>query len=227
MNTISYCTTCKGRLWQLEQTIFENLKTIESAEGVDMVLLDYNSEDGLKDFIVQNFKAQLESGKLKFYQLAEQREQFDMSYAKNVVHKLATGQVLFNLDADNYVGTTINELQLLSESEICIARYLGNDTSRCGRIGIHASQFKALRGYNEQIFGLANDDGEFVMRALMKGLKPTYSLDQSLTIANTQAQKRLFAPVSGIKAKLDRYQVNITNYGVATIKGLLGNTFNI
>ena len=43
---ISFCTVCKGRLWQLKQTIFHNLNQLES--DCELVLLDYQSPDGLE-----------------------------------------------------------------------------------------------------------------------------------------------------------------------------------
>ena len=53
MKRVSFCTTCKGRLWQLEQTLPNNLKILDDYS--EIVLLDYQSPDGLKNYIFDNF----------------------------------------------------------------------------------------------------------------------------------------------------------------------------
>lgn len=33
MKKISFCTTCKGRLWQLKQTLFKNIEQLVDVQG--------------------------------------------------------------------------------------------------------------------------------------------------------------------------------------------------
>lgn len=192
MITISYCTTCKGRLWQLKQTLGVNLKAIRGLKGVDLVLLDYHSEDGMKDWVFNNFLDDINSEKLKYYRLKEDKY-FDMSFAKNIAHNLASSDILFNLDADNFIGTTVNELFLLKENEILISHPTfireTNSWGRWGRIGIYAKQFHELRGYDEDIEGMGCDDGNFILRASRKRIRLQYSNDTSQPIPNTAQDK--------------------------------------
>ena len=91
MKKISFCTTCKGRLWQLKQTLFKNIEQLD--ENSEIILLDYQSPDDLKKYIFQNFQKELENGKLKYYSILEDYA-YSSAYAKNVIHKLATGDML-------------------------------------------------------------------------------------------------------------------------------------
>lgn len=195
MRRISFCTTCKGRLWQLEQTISKNIAMLD--DDCEIVLLDYQSEDGLKDYIFNNFSEYL-GNKLKYYCM-EENYNFTMSYAKNVVHKLASGEILFNLDADNLIHETlINELRELKDHHILIprfSRHLTNEGSY-GRLGYTRKAFYGLNGYNENIIGMKADDGDFVGRALKKSFLMIHSKTESEAVQNTKEQKELYTNIS-------------------------------
>ena len=42
---VSFCSTCKNRLWQLAHTLPDNLAAIAADSYSEMVLVNYNSED--------------------------------------------------------------------------------------------------------------------------------------------------------------------------------------
>lgn len=216
--SISYCSTCKGRLWQLKETLPENLAAIRNTDNIDLVLLDYHSDDGLKDYIFRNYADDLTTGKLKYFELLTPKSYFDMSYAKNVAHCLATGSVLFNLDADNLIGDTARELATLPLNHILIPRPTKSlDTGRFGRIGIHAEQYHHIRGYNEHIRCMGGDDADFIYRATLAGLKPQYSNDLSQAIPNSFTEKHLFADPITIGIKNSSTANNI-GYGNALVR---------
>lgn len=197
MKTISYCTTCKGRLWQLKQTLPENIKL--TTDDIDIVLLDYHSDDGLEEYIKNNYQEYLENGRLKYYKLMTPIDGFDMAFAKHVVHMLAKGEVLFNLDADNHIGNTIEEMQNLPDGKILIPRIVnGTATARCGRVGISRSDYRRIGGYDVEMLGMQNDDGDLVHRAWINGLRFQYSTDHSIPIAQSPEEKMKF-----IKKELD------------------------
>src|ERR1044072_3062749 len=93
---ISFCVTCKNRLWQLQQTLPVNLRVIKDDGSADLVLVNYNSQDGLNDWIHQ-FHKEIETGILTY--VHERTEQyFHCSKAKNLAHFIATGEFVVNLD---------------------------------------------------------------------------------------------------------------------------------
>ena len=223
MKSISFCTTCKGRLWQLEQTLIQNINIIENVENVDIILLDYHSEDGLKEYIFNNFYNHLRSGKLKYYSLLSKAEYFNMSYAKNIVHCLSNSDVLFNLDADNFIGSTVNELKELRVGDFLMPPYIPNtETGTCGRIGVPRETFHLLHGYNESILGMGNDDGDFIRRLLLNKNKPVRSKDINLPINNTIEDKLKYTNPLLDNDNNFKEVVNLSGYGVAIVRNYLG-----
>lgn len=219
MANISFCSTCKGRLWQLKETLPSNLAAIRDTDNIEIVLLDYHSNDGLKDYIFRSYAEELFLGKLKYFELITPKTYFDMSYAKNVAHCLATGSILFNLDADNLIGDTVRELSSLPHNSILIPRMAtAPDLGRLGRIGIHADKFHLLRGYSEHIRGMGGDDADFIYRATLAGLKPQYSDDFSQAIPNSFEEKHLFVDPATIGKQRTYKSVNSRGYGNAVVK---------
>ncbi|WP_171169641.1 glycosyltransferase family 2 protein [Streptomyces sp. I05A-00742] len=185
---ISYCTTCKNRLWQLSETLPGNLRRVAEAGNSEIVLVNYNSDDEL-DRWVRRFERHMESGILRY--LHQQTEPyFHASKAKNLAHLAATGQYLVNLDADNYIGETIptwrtlwqerpdllihgfspdkNRPQRSEEEASRIRPDSGNGTY--GRIGLPRTRFLALGGYDEHLLPSAHEDQDLMDRAAATGL---------------------------------------------------------
>lgn len=188
MKRISCCTTCKDRLWQLKQTLPANI--LRTNNDIDIVLLDYHSDDGLEDYIKTNYDQYLHGGQLKYYKLTTPIDGFDMAYAKHIVHLLSSGNKVFNLDADNHIGTTISELNNLPKGKILIPRLVkGTHTARCGRLGMARRDYISTGGYDINIIGMKNDDGDLVHRSWLNGLRFVFSDDTSEPIAQTQEQK--------------------------------------
>ena len=221
MRSITFCTTCKGRLWQLEQTLPHNLAKLE--ENCDLVLLDYQSPDGLRDYIFNNFQAELSSGKLKYFRL-EHDYNYTSSYAKNVAHKLATGEVLFNLDGDNQIHEgLIAELRDLKHHQFFLPRLHGNDEGSYGRLGYTRRTFHMLGGYDETIVGMKGDDGALRVTARQHRLRPVHAKQIVVAIQNTREQKDLYVNMPG-KSNPPIYP---DRYGVADVTDHLGNMFSI
>ena len=188
MRKISYCTTCKGRLWQLRQTLPINIK--QTNKKCDLVLLDYHSEDGLQEYINSNYREYLDDGRLKYYKLLTPIDGFDMAFAKHIVHTLSPSDVLFNLDADNYIGSTLNELAALPLGKILIPKLVNSThTARCGRIGFNRKDYLKIDGYDMDLHGMTNDDGDIVHRAWLAGIRFIFSEDSSIPVSQSREDK--------------------------------------
>src|ERR1041385_4064662 len=83
---VSYCTTCMGRLHHLRQTLPRNLKS-NARLPVQFVVLDYNSRDGLGDWIRSSVEAEIKAGRLLYARTTAPRF-FNMAHAKNIAHRL-------------------------------------------------------------------------------------------------------------------------------------------
>ncbi len=105
MNVV-FCITCKGRAQHVERTLPRHFADNQDFKHFKVVLLDYNSGDHLIDYLADQHRQELRSGRLVVYSTREPSS-FRMSHAKNMVHRLAIlegADVLVNMDADNFAA---------------------------------------------------------------------------------------------------------------------------
>ena len=65
-NKISFCIVCMNRLYHLKETLIKNIEDNISYEKLEFILLDYNSTDGLEDWVKSNMKDYIEKDSLKY-----------------------------------------------------------------------------------------------------------------------------------------------------------------
>ena len=200
---ISYCTTCRGRLHHLQRTLPANMALERDNPQVEFVVLDYGSEDGTGAWIRQHYAKELESGRLRYART--EAPHFEMAHAKNMAHRLATGDVLCNLDADNFLApgysawlaeTFRDHTDSITNHGAITTRLKGafegkslKDTR--GRIALTRENFERLHGYNEKFSHYIGGDNDLTQRALDAGLKRA-DVPMRLfgdTIAHTNAER--------------------------------------
>lgn len=171
---ISFCITCMNRVEHIKKTLGKNIDDNIDYPDLEFVLLDYNSSDDLQEWVFNNFKDELASGKLVYYQTKEPKY-FHMANAKNIAHHLATGDIVCNLDADNYTGEDfafyINKVMQNNTNIIGRQYSYGNITNdTCGRIFLTKENFLKLGGYDEEFIGWSYEDSDLIERAYIMGL---------------------------------------------------------
>ncbi|HWE50187.1 MAG TPA: glycosyltransferase [Bryobacteraceae bacterium] len=191
---ISYCTTCHGRLWQIALTLAGNLRRL--GEDEELVLLDYGSRDGLGRFIESSpvFQKALESGRLVYART--EAKNYHCPKAKNLAHRIARGELLVNLDADNNNGGMRRVItRCLQDGEDVVLQMdegTRGDPLRgtFGRICIPRYWFYRLGGYDEAFAPIGHQDQDLIWRAKATGLRHAHlSAGGSAPIRNTMAEK--------------------------------------
>ncbi|MEM3116796.1 MAG: glycosyltransferase family A protein, partial [Nitrososphaerales archaeon] len=86
----------------MKQTLYKNIADNADAD-VEFVILDYNSKDDLAEWIGREMRREMEEGRVTFWQ-EKTAKFFHHSHAKNVAALLARGEIICNLDADNFTG---------------------------------------------------------------------------------------------------------------------------
>lgn len=168
--SVSVCTTCMNRLVDLRQTLPKNIDDNSDYPAVEFVLLDYNSKDGLGEWVQKELGNHIESGKLKYFR-TEDPEFYSMTHSRNLAFKLASGAIVNNVDADNFTNpgfaTKINELANQKPNYAIFAK--GKRMLR-GRLGFWKHEFiDLLGGYDEEIKDYGHDDWDLINRAYMMG----------------------------------------------------------
>lgn len=171
---VSFCTTCMGRLHHLRETLPKNIEDNYDYCNTEFVILDYNSNDNLDRWIRENFAEQINVGKIVYAKVSGPTY-FHRSHAKNVAAKCSSGDIICNLDADNFTGKSfasyINEVFSTYEKI-----FLNTDIQRspkdvCGRIVLKRNDFFAIGGYDEDMKGWGYEDADLKEKLTRKGLR--------------------------------------------------------
>lgn len=184
---IACVTTCRGRTPHLSLTLPHNLAA-RGPESV-FVVLDYNDQNGLGDYIQREHSRDLDSGALVYYRNAD-AERFHMAHAKNQAHRcgmIEGASALVNVDADNFAGPGFTDYIARrfregdAEQETIFLGARGNHRGPgnlarvrtppgCfGRIAVTVDAFRQAGGYDEIFSGWSPDDKDFAARVANLG----------------------------------------------------------
>lgn len=166
-----------NRLHHLKKTLPQNLSDNSDNADVEFVVLDYNSSDGLEDYIKSELAQHILSGRLKYFK-TNSPEYFNRSHSRNLAFRLATGDILCNLDADNFTGPGFaSYIQkqfgafdhiFISTSDFGAHRGKGDVL---GRICIKKEHFFKITGFDERMVLYGFEDYDMINRLTMYGLK--------------------------------------------------------
>lgn len=169
-NSICFCTVSMNRLNHLRETLPVNIDHNIKYNNVKFVILDYNSTDGLEDWVKENLLSHIEAGKLEYYRTVVPKY-FHRSHSRNMVFKLAGGDLLCNIDADNFTGIGFaNYLNSFFTENTGIFLTAQNPSGKqlqkdvLGRIAVRSVDFHSIRGYDEFMKGYGYEDHDFICR---------------------------------------------------------------
>lgn len=185
---LSLITTCMGRVHHLQQTLPRNLADAvdwSDPGAVEVVVLDYSSPDGLAAWMHQEplLQPYREAGILRFARSPGQTH-FRHSHAKNMAHRLATGDVLVNVDADNFIGAgftdhlrqvfTQRPNAVVAPDRLDARLNIGRHRGCMGRIALSRASFDRLGGYDEspRFRGWSGEDTDLLIRAVRMFCRP-------------------------------------------------------
>jgi len=173
---LSFCISHKNRVEYLQQTLRQNLEDNRADQAkVEFVLVDFGSDEDLVPWLLTDFRADLHSGYLRFFQ-THALVDWHACIAKNTVHYLAKGAILVNLDCDNFTGVrggkyVIDAFEQATENLMWWQYSKKKLDGTFGRIGMTRDIFHQLGGYDESFLPMGYQDGDLKDRALALGLK--------------------------------------------------------
>ena len=181
---ISFCITCMNRLHHLQETLKKNIEDNYLPDDVEFVLLDYNSKDGLEQWVQQNMQFYIDIGILSYYKTTEP-QYYLRSHSRNMVFRLASGNILCNLDADNFLGKGF-AVEMIKEFEQKRNIFYTSDLSSSdayGRVCVLKNDFLSIRGYDEKLVGYGHEDRNLFLRLEKHQLKHLYYYNQEFNNA--------------------------------------------
>jgi predicted glycosyltransferase involved in capsule biosynthesis len=157
---ISYCSQIKNRIHQLKQTIESNLQHIQNNKNTEWIIVDCDSNDGLYDYI-KNF-GPIE--RVRYYKTINY-DYYSIPIAKNFASRLSSGDYVFNLDIDNYIGEATNQINELGINVGVCCNVLRKGIY--GRIGCSKEIFNTVGGYDESFLPAGAHDTDLIARCRM------------------------------------------------------------
>lgn len=178
---VSFCIVVMNRLHHLKHTLELNLQHNSDYRNIEFILLDYNSSDGLEQWVKENLSGYIKEGKLIYFRTLLPNV-FSHSHSKNLAFKLATGDVVCNINADHFTGPSfakyVNEVFLNNKNifltpipfdDYQFPSYLRKDVF--GKICVSREDFLNVRGFDEMMVGYGYEDFDFMYRLENYGLK--------------------------------------------------------
>lgn len=171
-NKISFNITCMNRRHHLEQTLVQNIEKNSIPGRVEFVLLDYNSTDGLEEW-VKELQYYIDTGILVYYR-TEEPLNYHRTHSRNMAFRLSTGDIVCNLDADNFLGEGFASyiLDIFNQGDetfFCTPQYSERDV--IGRICVRRKHFFTVNGYDETLSGYGLEDIDLYNRLEKVGLQ--------------------------------------------------------
>lgn len=193
MKKVSYCTVCYGRLWQLAFTLKSNLDNLKEDE--ELVLVDYNSPDDTMIFALGTkiFKKYIDEEKLKFIKVLDVKE-YNCPKSKNIAHRLGSGEILVNLDVDNFLLGMREEIDKTfnKTKNSLLHMYFEPQGGSFGRIALTKNNFYKLGGYDEGLLEHSHQDTDLINRAKALGIEYSLNPLRSEVIANNLYAKNRY-----------------------------------
>lgn len=162
----------KDRLEQVQKTFLRNIKDNKDYPNCEFVLLNYNCPNPETDlWLREALRLYIDAGKVNYYFYPDSKY-FERSHARNLAFRLAQGDVICNLDADNFAGKDfawyVSAVMSLEDSFLSgpiDGRGLG------GRICVRREHWESVGGYDERFKDWGSEDSDLANRLEMLGVQ--------------------------------------------------------
>ena len=170
---LCFFTVVMNRLHHLRLTLPQNLAD-NQLNSTRFLILDYNSSDGLQEYILHNFSRELRQGKIAYHRYAHAKY-FSHSHSRNLAVNHITAPFICNLDADNFTGPRFDEFlhEKFSKHKGAVISALSNPQQVYGAFGRMATRredFVEVGGYDEAFEGYGFEDYDLVSRLEQNGI---------------------------------------------------------
>ncbi len=229
MVLLSYCISIMNRLHQIEKTLRVNIDN--STDKSEFIIVDYNSNDGLKEYIYNYFEDEILNGKIK-YIYTNKIKYWHASICKNTTHMKANGKYIVNLDCDNFIGENGDDIILntfIENGDNIIISQTNNiiSSGNGGRISISKDNFIKLGGYDESFYPMGYQDYDLIERGKKLDLKYININKNNNAIFNSKKEsiknigiKMNYNKMNNMNKLLSKVNIDNNNLKVNLIRGI-------
>ena len=205
-----------NRLHQLKETLLQNIKDNEDYDDLEFIVLDYNSQDGMEEWIKATMYEYILSGRMIYYKTNEPKS-WSPSHSKNIALKLATGYIICSTAADNYTGPKFAQYvndQFKQGSNIVLTPIDFHRTKKnyhppsdvFGNVCVRKDNFIKIGGFDERMDRYGFEDYDLISRLEMNGLKRVLIEDFSFfKYVPHDNNQRYLLPIDNLEAMYINY----------------------
>lgn len=166
---ISICSPCMNRVHDLKKTLPYRLEAANESPPVEIVVLDYNSRDDLRDVMAHFIaSAELAPGNRITYKRYTGRETYHQAHAYNLSILAGSGEYFCLLGADAYPEPGYIQVVRNLIGEGCA---WGHAKDLCGFIFCQRQEFIDAGGYDERFEFYGPEDRDLNDRLTRRGGK--------------------------------------------------------
>lgn len=168
-NLISLCIPCHNRTHDLKRVMPYLIAAANYSPPVEIVVVDYNSQDDLRQFMMQTLQSPLEGGNIITYKPYHGRDHYHMAHARNLSVVASTGEYFVISSTDIYFHPVFfqairDEIDFHGYTWMYEPRYKG--VIACLR-----DEFMDAGGYDERFEFYGPEDRELHARLVRRGGK--------------------------------------------------------
>lgn len=156
-----------GRLHHLKQTLPKNLAWNADHPSLEFVVLDYSSPDDVGSWIKSEFAEHIASGRLVYYRY-DHAQFFSFSHSRNMGARLCRGEIICNVDADNFTGPGYARYidEQMADKDLLVGcdfkddvfSPIHGDHGWTGRMAVRREAFLDSGGYDEDMVAWGYED---------------------------------------------------------------------
>ena len=178
---ISYCLPAKNRTLNLQATLPFTIKAANESPPIEIVIADYGSSDGLKDYL--DSLPKFAPGNFLTYIRYEGNPYFNLSHARNIANRYSHGDYLAQSGAEMKIANTwfTSVRNTIGDGTPKLLTRMRNPGTPpyyphyCPEIAIiERNEFIKAGGFDERIEFYWFEDRDLTARLIRRGLKPTF-----------------------------------------------------
>jgi MoaA/NifB/PqqE/SkfB family radical SAM enzyme len=177
---LSFFTVCMGRLHHLQQTLPKNLAWNADHPNLEFVLLDYSSPDDVARWVETELGEHLASGRVVYYRY-DHAQFFSFSHSRNMGARLCRGEIICNVDADNFTGPGYARYidEQMEDKDLLVGcdfkdgvfTPIVGDHGWTGRMAVRRQAFLDSGGYDEDMVAWGYEDLDLYNRLCQRKYK--------------------------------------------------------
>jgi len=180
---ISLCTPCMNRLDDFKETITSKINATKYG-SVELVVLDYNSQDGLEDF-VENLMKTVPI----VYKKYTGRNAYHAAHANNLVMLLGNGDYVVLTPADTFIEEGYIPRLVKKIEQGCI--WCTTLKKHRSIVAVKKEEFVNCGGYDERMEMYGPDDVDLIERLERRGGKFGSIPDELIRSIYTSPEKKV------------------------------------